>query len=231
VNLGRAQIANAIRDAENAENQANQEIAQEQATARQSAELASKEAEIGVAQKRNQLRQLVGKLEGDAQAVEREAKAAVEQARAEAEQELQELRQQVEQRRLNVEVVLPADAQREAAVLLAEGEASPRREQGAAAAEAMRMLAESLASAGPQARELFVLSQLDTLVAQVAEKTSSLQVREIHIIDNGDGKSLPAIAASYPAIVTEVLRTLKDLTGVDIPAMLSTPTGQEGGRS
>ncbi len=232
INLGRAQIANAIRDAENAENQANQEIAQEEAGARQQAEVAAKDAEIGIAQKRNQLRQLVGKLEGEAQGVERQAKAAVEQARAEAEQELQDLRREVEQRRLNVEVVLPAEAQREAALLLAEGEAAPRREQGAAAAEAMRMLAEALGAAGPQARELFVLSQLDTLVAQVAEKAAGIQVRELQIIDNGDGRALPSVAASYPAIVTEVLRNLKDLTGVDIPSMLAAPSvSSEGGRS
>jgi len=230
INLGRAQIANAIRDAENAENQAGQEVAQAEAAARQQAEVAAKDAEIGIAQRRNQLRQIVGKLEGDAQAVEREAKAAVEQAQAEAEQELQELRREVEQRRLHVEMVLPADARREAALLLAEGEAALRREQGAASAEAMRMLAEALASAGPQAREMFVLSQLDTLVAQVAEKAGGLQVREIQIIDSGDGKALPSVAASYPAIVTEVLRTLKDLTGVDIPAILSPPVTQEGGR-
>ncbi|HEY6463978.1 MAG TPA: flotillin family protein, partial [Polyangiaceae bacterium] len=89
VNIGRTQIANALRDAENAENQANQEFKQEEAGARQSAELAQKQAEIGVSQKRNELRALVGQLEGAAQAVEREAVVAAEQARAEAEQELQ----------------------------------------------------------------------------------------------------------------------------------------------
>ena len=40
--------------------------------ARQLAEVAAKEAEIGIAQRRNQLRQLVGQLEGNAQAIERE---------------------------------------------------------------------------------------------------------------------------------------------------------------
>src|SRR5258706_428651 len=81
VNIARTQIANAVRDAENAENQANQEVAQEEAAARQQAELAQKQGEIGVAQKRNQLRTLVGQLEGNAQAVEREAEVAAEQAR------------------------------------------------------------------------------------------------------------------------------------------------------
>lgn len=229
INLGRAQIANAVRDAENAESQANQEILQEEAGARQLAEVAAKEAEIGIVQRRNQLRQLVGQLEGNAQAIEREAVAAAEQARAEAEQELQSLRKELEQRRLFAEVVLPADAQRQAALLLAEGDAALRREQGAAAAEAMQVLAQALAAAGPQARELFVLSQLDQLVGQVAAKVNGLSVREIHVIDNGDGRALPTVAASYPAIVTEVLSTLKDLTGVDIRTMLAQPAATEGG--
>jgi flotillin len=229
VNLGRAQIANAVRDAENAESQAQQEISQEEAGARQLAEVAGKEAEIGIAQRRNQMRQLVGQLEGNAQAIEREAVAAAEQARNEAEQELQSLRKELEQRRLHAEVVLPAEAQQQAAFLLAEGDAALRREQGAAAAEAMHVLAQALSAAGPQARELFVLSQLDQLVGQVAAKVNKLSVREIHIIDNGDGRALPALAASYPAIVTEVLSTLKDLTGVDIRSMLALPASAEGG--
>jgi flotillin len=223
VNLGRTQIANAVRDAENAENQANQEIAQEEAAARQLAEVAAKDAEIGIAQKRNQLRQLVGQLEGQAQAVEREAQAASEQARAEAEQELQGVRKELNQKKLYTEVVLPAEAEQKAQLLIAEGDAASRREQGAAAAEAMRALSEALQAAGPQARELFVLSQLDTLVGQVANKVKDLSVREIQVIDGGDGRSLPAVAAAYPAIVAEVLKSLTEVTGVDIAGMLARP--------
>ncbi len=229
VNLGRAQIANALRDAANAESQAQQEISQEEAGARQLAEVADKDSEIGTAQRRNQLRQLLGQLEGNAQAIEREAVAAADQARNEAEQELQGLRKELEQRRLYAEVVLPAEAAQQASFLAAEGEAALHREQGAAAAEAMHVLAQALAAAGPQARELFVLSQLDQLVGQVATKVNKLSVREIQIVDNGDGRALPALAASYPAIVTEVLSTLKDLTGVDIGTMLAQPAGGEGG--
>lgn len=227
VNLGRTQIANAIRDAENAENQANQEIAQEEAAARQLAEVAVKDAEIGIAQKRNQLRQVVGQLEGQAQAVEREAQAASEQARAEAEQELQGVRKDLNQKKLYTEVVLPAEADQKATQLLADGEAAYRREQGAAAAEAMRALSSALEAAGPQARELFVLSQLDTLVGQVSAKVKDLSVREIQVIDSGDGRSLPAVAAAYPAIVAEVLKSLTEVTGVDIAGMLARPA--EGG--
>lgn len=229
INLGRGQIAAAIRDAENAENQAGQEISQEEAASRQLAEVAQKEAEIGVAQKRNQLRQLVGQLEGQAQSVEREAPAAADQVRAEAEQEFQTVRKDLNTHRLFAEVVLPAEADQKAQILLAEGAAAPKREQGLASAEAMRTLTEALQAAGPQARELFVLSQLDKLVGQVADRVKELSVREIQIVDSGNGTSLAQVAAAYPAIVTEVMSTLKGLTGVDIKTLLA--PNAEGGRS
>jgi flotillin len=229
VNIARTQIANALRDAENAENQANQEFKQEEASARQSAELAQKQAEIGVAQKRNELRALVGQLEGAAQAVEREAVVAAEQARAEAEQELQSLRQELETRRLQCEVVLPAEAARRGAELLAQGAAAQQREQGLATAETTRAMSQALATAGSDAREMFVLSQLDTLVAQVAQKVKGITVAEVQVIDGGDGRALSALAASFPAVVGSVFGTLKDLTGVDVQAMLAS-VGTGGAR-
>jgi flotillin len=221
VNIARTQIANALRDAENAENQANQEFKQEEASARQAAEMAQKQAEIGVAQKRNELRALVGQLEGAAQAVEREAVVAAEQARAEAEQELQSLRRELETKRLQCEVVLPAEAARQGAELLAQGAAAQQREQGLATAETTRAMSHALATAGADAREMFVLSQLDTLVAQVAQKVQGITVAEVQVIDGGDGRALPALAASFPAVVGSVFGALKDLTGVDVQAMLA----------
>jgi len=220
VNIARTQIANALRDAENAESQAGQEVAQEEAGARQQAEVAEKQAEIGIAQKRNQLRAIVGQLVGEAQAVELEAKAAAEEAQAQAEQGLQAVRKELETRRLQVEVILPAEAQRAAATLIAEGDAAPRREQGAATASVIGAMADALRAAGPQAREMFVLSQLDTLMAQVAQKVKDVQIGSVQVIDGGDGNALPALTASFPKMVTSVLGTLKDLTGVDVTEIL-----------
>jgi flotillin len=224
VNIARTQIANALRDAENAENQANQEVKQEEAAARQAAELAQKQAEIGIAQRRNELRALVGQLEGAAQAVEREAVVAAEQARAEAEQELQSVRQELETRRLQCEVVLPAEAARRGAELVSQGLAALQREQGAAAAETTRAMSLALATAGPDAREMFVLSQLDALVGRVAEKVRGMSVGEVHVVDSGDGRALPALAASFPAVVGAVFGRLKELTGVDVQSMLAPPS-------
>ena len=221
VNLGRTQIANALRDAEMVESKTGQEIAQEEATASQASAIAQKQCDIGVVQKRNELRTVTGQLEGKAQAVEREAKVAAEQARAEAEQELQSVRLQLETKRLYTEVVLPAEAEQVARKLIAEGEAALPRELGMANAQVVTELSQALAVAGPKARELFVLSQLDKFVAQVADKVRGVDIGSVQVIDGGDGQAFAAIAASYPASVVRVLGTLNALTGVDVSGMLS----------
>ena len=151
------------------------------------------------------------------------------EARAEAEQELQTLRQQLETKRLQCEVVLPAEAARKGAELLAQGAAAQQREQGLATAETTRAMAQALATAGSDAREMFVLSQLDTLVAKVAEKVKGVTVAEVQVIDGGDGRALPALAASFPAVVGSVFGTLRELTGVDVQSMLAS-AGNGGAR-
>jgi flotillin len=99
-----------------------------------------------------------------------------------------------------------------------------------AAADTTRAMSQALATAGPDAREMFVLSQLDTLVAHVAQKVRSITVEEVQVIDSGDGRALPALAASFPAVVGSVFGSLKELTGVDVQAMLAPPTGTGGAR-
>src|SRR5438045_1421395 len=83
-----------------------------------------------------------------------------------------------------------------------------------------RAMAEALRAAGPQAREMFILSQLDTLVAQVAAKVKNVTIANVQVIDGGDGMALPALTASFPQTVAAVMGTLKDLTGLDVAQLL-----------
>ena len=102
-NLGRARIALMIRDAQNAENEANQKIAEEQAAARQRAQSAQKKAEGTVLQKRQPAARGAREDGGaGASSIENEAAIAAETARASAEQELQRLRAELEKLRLRV---------------------------------------------------------------------------------------------------------------------------------
>ena len=41
------------------------------------------------------------------------------------------------------------------------------------------------------------------------------------MLDQGDGSGLSSYAATYPRMVAEVMRALKETTGVDVPGILS----------
>ena len=61
--LGRPQIAAVLRDAENAENEAQQEITRAQATSAQRSNVAKAQAETHILEKQNELRQVKAELE------------------------------------------------------------------------------------------------------------------------------------------------------------------------
>ncbi len=218
--LGRPQIASALRDAENAENEAQQEITRAQAEASRRAEVAKASAETAIIQKQNELRRVRAELEGEAQSVEREAEAAAKTARAEAEKELQTLRASLEQKRLQAEVVLPAEARRQARAILAVGDAAPTAENGAAAVEVLQLMSDAWKAMGPQAREIYVIQHLEEIVATVVKSLENVSVKEVNVLDPGDGSGLASYAATYPQMVAAVMRAIGETTGVDVPAIL-----------
>ncbi len=219
--LGRPQIAAVLRDAEKAENQASQEVSEAQATANQRAEFAKATAETAILVKRNALQQLRSELEGQASSVEREAEAAAKTARAAAEQDLQTVRGQLEERRLMAEVIIPAEAHRAAEAILAKGAAAPTIEHGAAIAEVLQLTGDAWRSMGPQAKEIYVIQHLEELISAVVESVEKIKVREVHVIDPGDGSGIASYASSFPHTVAAVLSALRETTGVDIPAILA----------
>jgi len=219
-NLGRARIALMIRDAQNAENEANQKIAEEQAAARQKAESAQKQAEATVLQSRNSLRGELAKMEAQAKSIENEAAIAAETARAQAEQELQRLRAEVEKLRLECDVVLPADAARQSAEARARGDAAPVIEQGKAAAEALRAVAAEWQAAGALGRQVYLLQQLRPLVEAAVKRVHGTQVGELTIVDGGDGSSYAAFVANFPAAVARVMDQTARALGMDLETLL-----------
>lgn len=226
--LGRPRIAKVLRDAENAEHQAKQEVTRSQAQSNQRAEVAKAASETTILQKRNELRQVKAELDGEAQSVEREAEAASKTARAEAEQELQSLRSELEQLRLQADVVIPAEVRREAQQLLAVGEAAPTAENGAAQVEVLRLMNEAWSAMGDKAKEIYVIQHLDEIVDTVVQSLSPVKVSEVHVLDRGDGSALSSYAATYPQMVSAVLAALKDSTGVDVPGILNASQGSDG---
>jgi flotillin len=209
-----------IRDAQNAENEANQKIAEEQASARQRAESAQKKAEATVLTKRNQLRGELAKMEAQAKSIENEAAIAAETARSTAEQELQRLRGELEKLRLECDVVLPAAAARQAAEARARGEAAPLVENGRAAAEALKLVSAEWKAAGKNGREVYLLQQLRSFVEAAVARVSQTEVGELNIVDGGDGQAYAAFVANFPSAVARVMSETARAVGLDIRALV-----------
>jgi len=221
--LGRPAIAQALRNAENAENDVMQEVTHIQALARQRAELAKATAETSILSKRNELEEVRAGLDGEAQAVEREAEVAAKTVRAKAEQALQKLRAQLEQKRLHAEVVVPAEAGRRAEVLRAKGQAAPIIENGKAVVEVLTTTAQAWKAMGPYAREIYVIQHIEEILRPIIEPLKQIEIDEVHVVDRGDGTGLGSYAAAYPQTIATVLRALRETTGIDIPAILMPP--------
>ncbi len=218
--IGRGRIAEVVRDAEVAESNAMAEAKRAEAAARQASDVTMQTAQTIIVQKENELRQLKAELEAMARAEEERAQAAAAQARAEAESELQDIRKQLEALRLQADVVLPARAEQEAQALRAAGEAASIEEDGRAMAEVLQMMTDTWLKAGKDAKDIFLLQQIEHVIQTVVARVNKVHLGEVNIVDNtGDG--IARHVAGYPAVVREVLAELKLTTGVDVPSLLS----------
>ncbi len=219
--IGRERIANVLMVADIAESNAKSEAEQAEAAAHRTGQIAVEQAEARIAQKQNELRRIKAELEAGAKSEEERTEQFAAEARAAAEQELQKLRKELEETRLRADVVLPAQAQQEAQALAAKGDASTIAENGKAMAEALALLTETWRSAGPDARDIFLIQQLEQIVETVTARVNAVQIGEVTVVDRGDGRALAAYVAGYPAMVKEVLSELRTTTGVDVPGILS----------
>ena len=220
-NIGRARIAMVLRDAEMAESLARSEASQGEAVSRRTGEVANQQAATAIAKKENELKTLKAQLEAKAKAAEETAVQAALQARAEAEQKLQAIRKELEETRLTAEEVLPAQAAQQAAALAARGAAATIEENGWALAEVLKLMTTAWVSAGPDAKDIFLIHNLEQILRTLVERVKEMEVGEAHLLDGGDGSSLATYVASYPAAVRSVLAEVSRTTGVDVVALLS----------
>jgi flotillin len=219
--IGRARIAEVIRDAEIAESNAKSEAEQVEAESRQVGEVAVQHSQTSIIEERNLLRQLTAQFEATARSEEEMAQAAAQQARAAAEAELQDVRKELEKLRLMADVVLPAQARQQAQAFSARGDAATIEENGRAMAAVLQMLTDTWLKAGDDARDIFLIQQLEDILKTVIDRVNNMSLDEVTLIDGGDGKALPRHVASFPATVRLVLDELRSSTGVDVTGILS----------
>ena len=188
-------------------------------------------AQASIQRKQNELRQIKAEVDAEANAEVNRAEAAGQQARAEAELELQKCRGQLEQLRLEAEVTIPAEVDAQVRELFAAGAAAPIAADGEAMAKSLSEVAAAWRDSGGRAMDMFVLQHLDQIFGDVAQAASRIKVGEVNLIDGGDGKTLPAYAASYPATVGALLEQVTRTLGVDIAKVITGTTSPNGERS
>jgi flotillin len=199
---------------------------QAEADARQDGEVANQKAETAIVSKNNEVKRIEAELEAEAAAEEERTTQAALHARAKAEQALQEVRKTVEKTRLTADVVLPAQAEQAAEALRARGEASLIEEHGRARARALDLMTEAWKKAGKDAKDIFLIQNLETVLETVVTRVNAIEVREVNVLDSGDGAGLATYASAYPAMVAQVLKELEKTTGVDVIGILAPEVGQ-----
>ena len=222
--IGRQRIAEILRTAEVAESDAVRAAEEAEAGARARGQVAATNAQAAIQRKQNELRQIKGTVESQAQAEVEKAEAAGQQARAEAELELQQVRGQLEQLRLEADVTIPAAIEREVRELHAAGQAASIAADGEAMAAALAEVARAWRESGGRAMDMFVLQHLDTIMGEVAQAASRMKVKQVNLVDSGDGKTLPAYAAAYPATVAALLDQIASTLGVDVSRAITGAT-------
>ena len=219
--IGRARIAEVLQAAEIAEQDAEKLAKESEAAAAARAQVALTNAEANVLKKRNELRQIRAELNAVAKSEEERAEAAAQEARALAERELQEIRGELEQLRLSAEVTIPAETARKVRELDAAGDAAQIAADGRASAEALQAVAEAWAESEGQAMDMYVLQNLDGIFSEVVGAARNMRVREVNLVDGGDGKTMPAYASAYPATVAALMEQVNSSLGVDIKGILN----------
>lgn len=141
-----------------------------------------------------------------AMVAEAEADIAAELARAEAELPMQEQRIRQVVHQLQADVVAPAEAECQQAYAAARSAAASILENGAAQAEGLQCLAQSLQQAGPDARRLYLMQRLQPLMGSLRAAVPPIEVEQLRLI--GDHSSGSPTLAS-------VLAQVQAATGFD----------------
>ena len=227
--IGRKRAAEAVRDAEIAEADAAAETRQRQAQARQVAEVTEAQADVQIAEANNLLRVRKAELDREAQIVERTALVKAQESEVEAQKALESRRVEREKLRLQADVVEPANAEREAAKVRAEGEAAPILERGRASAEALRMLYEQVKEGGDDAFAVLLAEKLPQLLETSVGAMEGIDIDRVVVLDGGGGEGVSNAVNQkvYGALGT--MEAISSAVGVDIQDVLQGAAKKIGG--
>lgn len=210
--LGRKQQAELLRDARIAEAQAKAEsVIQASADSRDTAlRRLQRDEQVIKAEAQKLIRDALTKRVAMVTEVESIASAKIAEAKAEIQAEKERVLQ-VEQQ-LQAEVIAQAEATRQEAIAQAIGKAASIIEDGKAQAIGLQKLGESWQSAGSEARDIFLLQKIDTLMKLLAASIPDVVVDKVTIIDAKNGGQVSKFAS--------FLEQLNQSTGINVREMM-----------
>ena len=92
-------------------------------------------------------------------------------------------------------------------------------------ANVLALMTEAWQKAGEDARDIFLIQNLEPVLQTVIDRVNSVEIGEVNLLDDGDGTSLARYTAGYPAMVQQVLQELAETTGVNVLEILA-PRGE-----
>lgn len=124
---------------------------------------------------------------------------------------------------MEADVVLPAQAQRQAQELLARAEAAPLAANARATAAVTDMLNDLWQTYGQDASAILLIQQLEMLLATAAQVPQKLSLGQINVIDTGDGRALSTLMRAYPEMIQQFLNQADQVLGLNLAGTLHTP--------
>jgi flotillin len=214
--VGRAKTSQILKSAQIAEADNEAETKQRQAASMRVAEVAKAEADIAVADARNQLRLKTALFNQQGETAERVAKVEAQRAEVEAQQNLETQRVELQKRKLMADVVEPAEAQRKAAELRARADAAPILENGKAQTEVLRMLYAQISAAGEQGFAVFMAEKLPQLFHTAVDAVKGVEIDRMIVMDGGDGQGVANAANQKVQAAYRTMEGLASAFGIDI---------------
>ncbi|MGD0021678.1 MAG: SPFH domain-containing protein [Smithellaceae bacterium] len=226
--IARKKNAEVQRDARIVEAQSNAEASRKEAESKKIAEVADIEAKKVVIASEMDFRVKQAELKSEANKAEERAKMAGEIVRMEETTTLEKRKVETNKLKYQAEVVVPAEAEKEAKISKAKGDAAFTFEEGKSKAEALKLLREQWQKEG--SKDLFMIQLLPELVRHVSKViASNLNVERLTVVDSGSsygsGGGLPHLVGNLAGSVNSFFEQMKTLTGLDVVRLVEEKYG------
>ncbi len=193
----------------------------EEAKKNELARVAEAKAEKAIVEAQNEVRIIKAQLGAIAAAEEAKVAVAADLAEAKARQELAEEEIKLAEKRQRAQVVVKAEAERQAKEEIAKGNAARILEDGQAEVEVLQQKLVLWKEAGADAERLFLIQMLPDILKQVVKTVDNLKIDKLTVVDSGQGTGVPSVFSQIAGSTPALLESLKASTGIDIAGLLS----------